>query len=505
MICVLLVLAGQASARPSVVLEWNDVALETIQRTSTPPPLAARALAMVHVAVHDAVNSVQPTHDPFRIYVPDSIDTDREAAAVEAAFTVLWHLYPAERRRLETARNGSVERVAQSPGKESGLRLGRLVAERIIAWRSSDGADGSVAYAPREESGWWRPTPPRYEPALMPHWGAVAPFAIPKAADFRAPSPPKLDSAAYARNFEEVKTLGSADSDRRTADQTEIAHFWADGAGTVTPPGHWNRIAQTAARSFDLSIEQQARLFALLNVALADAGIVCWETKFACDFWRPVTAIHEAASDNNGKTKADRKWQPLLETPPFPSCSSGHSTFSGAAAQVLALFFGRDDIPFQDISGGKQRRFTSFSEAAEEAGRSRIYGGIHFQFDNEGGLKSGRAVGRYVFEHSLRPLGGATASGIASAGTSTTYFRGPPGATYQNSIQAGATSDAGSYFPYELPIVTALSPLPIDSTPTYIVEGSPVAPIYAEPVVMEYPPLESIPVPLTSDYLEFGW
>ena len=168
----------------------------------------------------------------------------------------------------------------------------------------------------------------------------------------------------------------------------------------------------------NLSVHETARLFALLNVALADAAIVCWDMKYACNFWRPVTAIHEADTDGNDRTLRDPDWRPLLDTPSFPSCTSGHSTFSGAAAQILSLFFGRDDIGFNNVSGaGKYTRsYSSFSQAAEEAGRSRIYGGIHFEFDNRGGLQSGRAVGQYIFDHFLKRLNKPTA-GIAMTQT----------------------------------------------------------------------------------------
>ena len=186
------------------------------------------------------------------------------------------------------------------------------------------------------------------------------------------------------------------DSTERTAEQTLIARFWADGAGTATPPGHWNQIADDVARQRDTDLVQNARLFALLNIALADAGIASWDAKYYYGFWRPITAIREAGADGNALTMPETDWSPLLATPPFPSYTSGHSTFSGAASEVLSFFFGpehrvhhsTDDLP------GVVRSFDSFSEAAEEAGMSRIYGGIHFGFDNRDGLAQGRAVGR---------------------------------------------------------------------------------------------------------------
>jgi hypothetical protein len=403
---LLLLVSVHTLARADVVDDWNDAALAAIKRHATPPPVAARTLAMTHVAIFDALNSIEPTHQSFRIHVPNAATASPDAAAAQAAFRVLAHHYPADEFRLQTALAESLSRIPDGPAKSAGIRLGDLAATNIINWRSGDGAERTAPYVPGTQPGQWRPTPADYKPALLPNWASLKPFGIAHASQFRPPFPPELSSAEYARDFEEVRMLGAANSTARNEEQTQIALFWADGPGTVTPPGHWNRIARSVARSRNLSRQENARLFALLNVALADAAIVCWDMKYACNFWRPVTAIHEADTDGNPQTNRDPTWRPLLETPPFPSCTSGHSTFSGAAAQILFLFFGQDDVGFTDTSGQARvsRTFASFSQAAEEAGRSRIYGGIHFQFDNRGGLESGRAVGQYIFDRYLKPL-----------------------------------------------------------------------------------------------------
>jgi PAP2 superfamily protein len=418
-ICALLIVSLPALARADVVHDWNDVALAAVERSSSPPPVAARALAMMHVAIFDAVNSVEPTHQAFRFYVPESTTASREAAATQAAYRVLLQLYPNERARFEDARAQGLAQIAEGAAKSAGIRLGDVVATRVIDWRNSDRSDRSVSYMPGTQPGQWRPTPPEYKPALLPHWGTVAPFGISYASQFRPPFPPELTSAEYTRDFHEVRMLGAANSVVRNEEQTEIAHFWADGPGTVTPPGHWNRIARNVAESRGLSLQENARLFALLNVALADAAIVCWDMKYACNFWRPVTAIHEAENDGNFETIADADWRPLLVTPPFPSCTSGHSSFSGAAAQMLSLFFGTDSVEFTDesVQGRPARTFASFSQAADEAGRSRIYGGIHFEFDNAGGQKSGRALSQYIYDNYMRrgattPAGGQIAQTV---------------------------------------------------------------------------------------------
>ena len=231
---------------------------------------------------------------------------------------------------------------------------------------------------------------------------------------FRPPGPPVLSSARYAADVNEVKQLGAATNSARTAEQSQIAIFWADGAGTETPPGHWNSIAQEIAAAQGNTLEENARLFALLNLAMADAAICAWDAKYAFNFWRPVTAIRSADLDGNPDTEPDPNWRSFIATPPFPDYVSGHSTFSGAASVVLAKFYGSDDIAFttgSDFLPGVQRSFNSFSAAAAEAADSRLYGGIHFRSANEDGLHGGIGIGQLVSEHFLLPKECAPSSG----------------------------------------------------------------------------------------------
>jgi membrane-associated phospholipid phosphatase len=234
----------------------------------------------------------------------------------------------------------------------------------------------------------------------------VTPFALESGSQFRPLAPPALRTGNYAREFEEARVLGAIDSLERTVDQTEIALFWGYGPGTATPPGHWNQVAHAVAADQGNSLAENARLFALLNIALADAAIVSWDSKYVYNYWRPITAIRLADSDGNAKTAPYPVWSPLLETPPFPEYTSGHSTFSGAAAVTLALFYGRDRIPFSvgsDDLPGVYRFYGGFWEAAAESGMSRIYGGIHFMSANRHGLLTGARTGRYVFHNFLSP------------------------------------------------------------------------------------------------------
>jgi membrane-associated phospholipid phosphatase len=410
LIAPLLVAAGVAAAQSpagpgcpcppppacDAVLRFNEAALAAIRTDRTPPPVAVRRLALVHVAVYDAVNATAPDHEPFRVAFDAPVDADPEAAAAVAAHRTLTEFYPGQAEQLDAVLAGALAPVPAGPRKSRGIALGQLVAERVLAWRAGDAAVARGSrYAPRPAPGRWRPTPPEFRPPLLPGWGGVACLALPDSAAFRPPGPPDLTSREYAEAYRQVRDLGGGESRVRTRDQTEVAFFWADGDGTITPPGHWNRIAQEVARGRGTTLAENARLFALLNVAMADAGVVCWECKYRFDVWRPVTAIREEDPD----------WSPLLPTPPFPAYTSGHSSFSGAAAAALAAFFGSDDVRFGSTSDGLPgvvRVYAGFWAAAEEAGMSRIYGGIHWAFDNADGLRCGREVGEYVAGHSFR-------------------------------------------------------------------------------------------------------
>jgi hypothetical protein len=284
------------------------------------------------------------------------------------------------------------------------------VAGQILLWRAKDNSAATNVKPPSSSGpGAWVPTPPGFAPYLLPQWGFVTPFAMPASDFFRPSGPPALESAKYAADYNEVKALGAAVGSTRTREQTKIAEFWADGPGTATPPGHWNLIARDVATARRNSLQQNARLFALLNVAMADAAICAWDAKYHYNFWRPVTAIREGDNDGNPATAGDPNWISLIITPPFPDYISGHSTFSGAAAEVLSLFYGTTRIRFttgtesDQLPRGTVREFRSFRDAAREAALSRMYGGIHFRSANDDGLKSGSAIGEWAFTHTMQP------------------------------------------------------------------------------------------------------
>jgi membrane-associated phospholipid phosphatase len=381
-----------------VILNWNQIAMNAISIDRTAPPAAARILAMVHTAMYDAVNAIEQKYVNYHFSGTATAGADKVAAAAEAAARILLAFYPGQATAITTALANSIG--IPTAATAAGVALGDAVAADTLASRQTDGASTTVTYTPSNDPGKWRPDLPTFTNALLPQWGNVTPFGLATGSQFRPGGVPDLTSDEYTQAFNEVKIYGARNSTVRTADQTQIALFWADGAGTFTPPGHWNEIAATAASLSGKSILDNARVFAVLNIALADAGIAAWDAKYTYNTWRPITAIRQADLDGNAATAADATWLPLINTPPFPEYVSGHSTFSAAAATVLGRFFGTD---FSFNSGSKglpdvTRSFTGFGAAAVEAGQSRIYGGIHFQFGNQDGLTLGQNIGSYVFD-----------------------------------------------------------------------------------------------------------
>jgi hypothetical protein len=397
-------LAGAAvasTAAADVVTEWNANLLESVASTPTPPPRAARAMAMTHAAVYDAVNSITGTHQPYLASFPAAPGASKEAAAAYAAHRVLKQLFPTRAAALDEQLALSLSTIGSGPAVDAGRECGLACANAILTARASDGA--SVApppYLGGLAPGQWRPTPPTEAAGVLPAWGQVTPFGLTSGSQFRPPPPPALGSAEYRDAYNQVKSLGGAFSNTRTEDQTEAAFMWVAGAGSVTPPGLWNQVAQSLAAA--QSVEENARMFALLNFATADAGISCWDAKYEYSFWRPITGINLGDTDGNDETLADPDWVPLISTPAFPAYTSGHSTFSAAAASILAQWFGSDEFEFSITSDGITRFYTSFSDAAHEASMSRIYGGIHWIFDGDWGNTQGYQIGEWIFDHYLQ-------------------------------------------------------------------------------------------------------
>lgn len=381
--------------------------LDAIRTDTTNPTLSSRNLAILGASTYDAVNSITRTHQPYLSLLEAAPDASPEAAVMGAGREVMRVLYPSFRPRTEDLFETQRSALATSASVTNGLKLGHEAAVRMLAHRAADGANTEVPYIPNAAPGQWRRTPPFFRPPLTPHWGRLQPFCLPSLESCRPVTPPALNSPEYTAGLNEVKRLGGKGSRDRTAEQSQIATFWSDFSYTAMPPGHWHEITATLAREHRLSLTESARLMALIGLAQADAAIVCWDAKYRWNLWRPITAIRRAAEDGNPQTEADPAWDQFLISPPFPSYTSGHSSFSKASARVLTHFFGTDALTFtarSDSLPGVFRTFHSVAACADEVGLSRIYGGIHFPFDNEEGKRTGGLVGDYVSTHFLLPV-----------------------------------------------------------------------------------------------------
>jgi len=392
-----LLLAQPAAA--DVVTDWNVVALNTLRAVNAGANPGARALAIVHLSVSDAVASIDRKHETYLRRQPASKRADPEAAAAAAAASALSALFPSQASTISTALADTLSSIPDGPGKTEGIAVGNAAAAALLADRANDGSAGSLAYPGGDAPGQWRPTPPANAAAAQPFWADVTPFVLAKRDQFRPGPPPQLKSLLYTLVYNEVKRLGAADSEERSAEQTEIAHFWRP-ASTL----QWNDIARAVALDRKLTLDQNARLFGLLNAAIADSRVAAWDAKYTYGFWRPITAITLGDTDDNPFTEADPDFQPLFDTPNHPDYPSGHSTTGAAAAEVLRRFFG-DRATFtltSDQLPGVTRSYRSFTEAQKENGRSRIYGGIHFSSADWAGQATGTKVGAYTFKHILK-------------------------------------------------------------------------------------------------------
>jgi hypothetical protein len=389
----------QSSAQPvNAVIEWNRTLLAILRTPGAQPATihSTRNFAILHAAIYDAVNNIEPKFSPYLVHlsnVPSS--ASKMAAADEAAHDVLVSLYPKFQASLDTQLQQDLAQLPNDERKAQGIAVGQEVAGQLLAVRSADGANVTPPlYVPGTQPGDYQLTPPNLAAADFTQWPQLTPFALQRANEFRPGPPPALTSATYTQVFNEIKDLGFIGSNTRTAEQTQIGKFWN---GNIQD--FWNEIAQTAALAHHLNLEHSARLFALLNISLADTTIAFFEAKYTYNFWRPVTAVRLADTDGNPQTDPDPTWLPLsTKTAPDPSYPGAHSAISKAGATVLGFYFGNQftfDVTSESLAG-VTRHFTSFSAAAEEAGLSRIYAGQHFRTDHTAGETLGRQVAESI-------------------------------------------------------------------------------------------------------------
>jgi hypothetical protein len=415
----LLAITLSGSARADVVTEWNQLAQQALLNANTSPIASSRVLAIVQASVFDAVNGIERRYTPIHVDFDAPAGASRRAAAIQAAYATLVKLFPSQQASLSASRDASLASIASDDAVENsqsiarGIEWGQQVADDILMWRSTDGlTPAPPPFLGGMNVGQWRPTPPGFLPGAGPQFAHMTTWALNSQSQFRPAGPPALSSDQYAADFNEVKTIGDKFSVTRTADQTQIAVFWNGNT-----PVSWNRVANSVAEDRHTTLSQNARLFAMLNVAMADAVIACWDSKYTYVFWRPITAIRLASTDGNSATTEDPAWTPLLITPNFPEYASGHATVSPAAATVLGTFFG-NDVEFtltSETLPGVVRSYDSFTNAADEAFEARIYGGIHFRSACRDGRAMGTQVGSFVTTNVAQSIRGNRRGQISHA------------------------------------------------------------------------------------------
>ena len=388
----------------SVVIEWSNVAFEAAGGAAEGHPvLASRIEAMMHIAIHDALNAIVPVYEQYSYHQQNAL-ADPFAAAVSAAHTVLKGSWPDSGQMLDSSLSVSLSNIPDGPAKTEGIALGIASGNAILALRAGDGAYQNPVAPPAVPTipGVYVTVPP-FTFEYVPFWGAIPVFSLQAQDQFRPSPPPDLNSPAYTRDFNEVKEVGELNSTVRTADQTAYGNWWYEFVDIG-----WNRIGRIQATEHNTGLYSTARMFALLNMAMADAYIACWNAKYFYNFWRPYTAIRAAATDGNDKTTADPNWEPLLPTPPIPDYPSGHCVGANAAASVLAYFYGNHS-PFSmttttALPAGAVRSFETFKQAADENADSRVRIGIHFRTACNVGQAMGDKVGKWTVNNHLQPL-----------------------------------------------------------------------------------------------------
>ena len=394
----------------AVVLKWNQLLQSTLPQPGN--PLSPRFYAMTHIAMFDAVNAIERDFEPYRVRLRPGLTGSTTAAAAQAAHDVLVALNPSSAPAYDAALAADLGH-RPSTFVRRGAEIGARVAKEILEWRQNDGwvVSPFPPYSEPPLPGRWQPTPPANAAAAFTHLQQAAPMALVSATQVLPLPPPSLTSARYAADLNEVKLLGKSDSGARTEEQTTIARLWS-GVGTTTGFfSVWNNVARDVVLARELSLVEAARVFVLLNVSIHDALQTTQASKFVYGVWRPVTAIRAADTDLNPDTDPDSTWLPLITTPPYPSYVGNLATIGASAARTLELVCGTSDVPVAvtwSQSGGLPdvtRHFEGFSEAADEEAMARIYGGVHYRFDQQAGQQVGRSVAELVFANFVQPRG----------------------------------------------------------------------------------------------------
>lgn len=395
------VLFGSPETKADPVLEWDAIMEETVR--SSDPMTQVRAAAITQLAVFEAVNSVVGGYEPYVDKIPVPPGASAEAAAIGAAHHALVRLYPDRESGLNGLRDASLAAIPAGPARDDGVEVGIAAAEALIALRTNDGYGATLPFTPGTGPGEWQPTPPAYASAVGAAWGRITPFGVTSVTRFRPPPPPPLRSLRFARDYNEVKRVGAADSVVRPPDRTDVARFYAVALGVEC----YHQGARQVSAVQGKSLVENARILALLSMAVCDSLIASKSAKYHYRLWRPVTAIRAGASDGNWMTRPDPNFLPLITTPPFPSYPSNHATMGGAARLVLDRMYGPRGHAIT-LSTPKLPsvvlHYAAWRQITDDIDDARIYGGIHFRFDQEAGTLMGRRIAADVLRHELRPV-----------------------------------------------------------------------------------------------------
>ncbi|HKQ28895.1 MAG TPA: vanadium-dependent haloperoxidase [Burkholderiales bacterium] len=390
--------AMSSVAMADVITDWNETAVAAGYKAGVSPDLHSRNMAIVHISMFEAVNTIEPRYTPYRNRLPVERGTSRDAAAAAAAHHALSRLFPEQAKDFDKALQASLGAVAEGPGKAGGVRLGEQAAAAMLAERSKDGTQAPISYRPYT-------TPGRYVPTPFPAssiWGGVLPFGMKSGDAFRPPAPYALTSAEWARDYNEIKRLGAKSGSARTPEQTDIARFWA-----LTGPATYNPVARQISAAKGLDVIDNARLFALVAIATADAAIAVFDAKYTYNFWRPVTAIRNGDIDGNDATERDGAWESFIPTPMHPEYPCAHCIFQGSAAAVTQVLFG-DSVPKFTLTStaapGVTRSFDRLSDYVAEVINARVYDGVHYRTSGEVGAAMGRRIGEHTVQNYFKPL-----------------------------------------------------------------------------------------------------
>jgi hypothetical protein len=377
---------------PDPITEWSIAAQQAVAASGMAPLRTPITFAILHLAMYDAVNAVAGDREPYAVSPLVNRPASAFAAAVEAGYRVLLAEVPSQQAALDTKYAQLSASIPDSQEKINGAGVGAAVARQLLVLRANDGRNLIIPYVPGSGPGVWIPTPPAFLPATTEFLARITPFTMEAPGQFRPSGPPPLNSRQWARDYDEVKTLGAKNSSLRSPEQTATALFWEPLAGTV-----WPATIRRLALEQGLDLPTSARFQAAAFAAFADGLIACWDAKFSFNFWRPVTAIQHGETDGNDLTEPDLTWEPLAITPNFPEYPSGHACATAAVAHTIEDFFPHDVfIPARNIVTGQERFYRKATDAVDEVIEARMLLGLHFRTADEDGADIGRKVARQI-------------------------------------------------------------------------------------------------------------